>query len=152
MTLPKAVQKAETDVLAEILPKGPKKFPDDFLPANLKPGDIEEVELPSEPLRIAGPMFGKEEVVTDAGFKYEARNKIEAHFLIYAQIAGQKTARIPKEMVEVARAVKNYEIYLRELKGTLFEAYYKRTLDQRTAARLTAAAFEKLNLPQVPDP
>ena len=58
---------------------------------------------------------------------------------------------MPAKAVEVSRAVKNYEIYLRELKAVFYEAYYKRTLDQQLATRLTAEAFESLELPKPPE-
>lgn len=88
-------------------------------------------------------------VYTDDGFCHSVKNRIEAKYLIYAQRAGHHTVRMPKAQVEISRAVSNYERYLRELRQELFEAYYKRTLDQRTATRLVAAAWQQLNLPPV---
>jgi hypothetical protein len=43
--------------------------------------------------------------------------------------------------------VANYEKYLRELRSQLYEAYYRRTLDTRIAAKLTQAAFDRFRLP-----
>jgi hypothetical protein len=65
----------------------------------------------------------------------------------YAQQAGQKTAPLPEKPVEISRTVANYEKYLRELRAQLYEAYYRRTLDTKAAARLTQAAFDRFHLP-----
>nr|MBI3613127.1 hypothetical protein [Nitrospirota bacterium] len=67
--------------------------------------------------------------------------------MIYCQQAGHSVARIPAKPVEVSRTVTNYEGYLRDLHRTLYEAYYRRTLDVAVAERLTQAAFDRFRLP-----
>ena len=55
----------------------------------------------------------------------------------------------PTDTCEITRTVANYEGYLRELRKTLYEAYYRRTLDVAVAERLTQAAFDRFKLPKI---
>jgi hypothetical protein len=91
-------------------------------------------------------MFGREEVVAEGGFHYQARTKHEAKYLIYAQAAGQEMARLPAQPVELSRTVANYEQYVRQTREALYEAYYRRTLDQRAASRFVSNAIQQLKL------
>ena len=74
---------------------------------------------------------------------------MEGKFIIYCQQAGQSVAAMPPKPVEVTRAVANYEDYLRDLRKTLYDAFYRRTLDVSVAARLTQSAFDRFKLPTV---
>jgi len=60
---------------------------------------------------------------------------------VYAHSCGHRTAALPEKIVEISRTVANYEQYLRDLRKLFYEAYFRRTLDTRTAGRLTQAAF-----------
>ena len=53
------------------------------------------------------------------------------------------------KIVEVTRTIANYENYLRDLRKTLYDAYYRRTLDVLVAERLTQAAFDRFKLPKI---
>jgi type I restriction enzyme M protein len=143
----RAEKKTTEEVLDEILPQGPKRFPDDFFSTAAAAGSKVAVELPELPLLFNSlPMF-MGVYTADDSFKRHVKNAAEGKFLLYAQQAGQKVARLPEKTVEVTRTVANYEKYLRELRQHLYDAYYRRTMDTRTAARLTQAAFDRFRLP-----
>jgi hypothetical protein len=91
-------------------------------------------------------MFGREEVVAEGGFHYQAHSKAEAKYLIYAQVAGQEVARLPAQPVEITRTVANYEQYVRQTCDALYQAYYNRTLDQKTASHFVNNAMQQLKL------
>jgi len=134
-------------VLDEVVPDGPRRFPDDFLSPAATGGPKTAVDLPDEPLVFENtPMFMGVHV-KGGSYDRHVRCPAEGKFLLYAQQAGHKVAQIPEKTVEVTRTVANYEKYLRELHTQLYEAYYRRTLDTRTAARLTQAAFDRFHLP-----
>lgn len=145
----KAEKKAADEVLLELLPQGQKRFPEDCFSSEAASHSKTSVDLPDQPLIFAGtPLFM--EVHTRSGsFHYPVRNAAEAKFLLYSQQAGHRVANVPEQQVELTRTVANYEKYLRELRKELYEAYYRRTLDTKTAARLTQSSFDKLNLPNV---
>lgn len=147
----RAANKVADEVLADVLPDGPRRFPDDFWSTAARQGQFTEVALPQFPLRYAGHMFGREEVTAEDGFHYQARSKHEAKYLIYAQAAGQKAARLPAQPVELSRTVANYEQYVRQTREALYEAYYRRTLDQKAASRFVSSAMKQLRLVLVED-
>ena len=82
-------------------------------------------------------------------FSRNVKSPAEGKFLLYAQRSGHRTVHLPEKVVEVSRTVANYESYLRELRKELYEAYYRRTLDTKTAARLAQTAFERFRLPSM---
>ncbi|MFH1932587.1 MAG: N-6 DNA methylase [Pseudomonadota bacterium] len=136
------------EVLSEILPDGPKRFPDDFLSASTLKKDLTEIRLPEEGLRLdARPLTMS--LYTDKEVFREVKNPAEGKFIIYCQQAGQKTTSLPVKMVEITRTVANYESYLRDLRKTLYDAFYRHTLDVSVAAKLTQTAFERFKLPSL---
>jgi hypothetical protein len=135
-------------VLDEVLPDGPKRFPEDFLSHALPKDERIEVALPETPLRLdVSPMYVT--VYAGASTFRQVKYSAEGKFIIYCQQAGQSVAAMPSKRVEVTRTVANYEDYLRDLRKTLYDTFYRRTLDVSVAARLTQAAFDRFKLPAV---
>ncbi len=147
----KAVGRVSEEVIQDILPHGPKKFPDDFLPPAVRNGEFRDIPLPSTPLRYKGHWMGKEELGTEDGQTFHAANKFEMRYILYAQGNGHTIAHVPKQAVEVSRAVTAYQQYLRDLRERLHHAYFTRTLDQNAAARFVTDTWRKLNLPLLED-
>jgi type I restriction enzyme M protein len=144
----KAEKKAAEEVLDEIMPDGPERFPEDFFSAAAA-ADKTAVELPEALLFFDNsPLFSGVHTA-DGSYSRNVKNPAEGKFLLYAQRSGHRTAYLPDHTVEVTRTVTNYEKYLRELRKQLYEAYYRRTLDTRTAARLTQSAFDRFRLPSL---
>lgn len=145
----KAEKKAAEEVLDEVLPDGPKRFPDDFLSGAAIAASKTPVELPEAPLIFDNsPLFSGVHTA-DNSFSRPVKMPAEGKFLVYAHGCGHRTADLPEKVVEISRTVANYEQYLRDLRKQFYEAYYRRTLDTRTAARLTQAAFDRFHLPNV---
>jgi len=136
-------------VIEEILPYGPEKFPDDFLTEKVKMGEFIEIPLPESLLVIQRSFFGKEELFTENAEKIVVANPAEAQFVKFAQLNGHKIARLPSKPVEVSRAVKNYQQYLRDLQERLRNSFYVRTLDQSTTDRHLRQAWKQFNLPEI---
>jgi len=135
------------EVLDELLPDGPRTFPDDFYSAVARADGWREIQLPESRLRHVGHMFGQEELSNDSGLSIKVNNPLEVQFVLFAQAVGQTMARLPSKPVEVARTVNDYKKYLRNLRAQLSEAYFRRTMDQTQAERLTSEAWRKLALP-----
>jgi methylase of polypeptide subunit release factors len=145
----KAEKKVAEEVLDEVLPDGPRRFPDEFLSGAAGAGARVVAELPDEPLIFENsPLFAVVRT-RDGSYSRDVKTPAEGKFLLYAQRAGHRAAALPEKTVEVTRTVANYEKYLRELRARLYEAYYRRTLDTRAAARLSQAAFDRFHLPNV---
>jgi hypothetical protein len=145
----KAEKKAAEEVLDEVLPDGPKRFPDDFLSGAAAAADKSPVELPEASLIFDNSPLFSEVHTADNSFSRPVKTPAEGKFLVYAHGCGHRTTDLPEKVVEISRTVANYEQYLRGLRKQFYEAYYRRTLDTRTAARLTQAAFDRFHLPNV---
>lgn len=145
----RAERRTAEEVLEELLPSGVRRFPEDFLsPAALKAAKV-AIPLPDEPLIFENRPLFMTIHTKDGKFSKTVKTPMEAKFLVYSQLAGHKVAQIPEQTVEISRTVAHYEKYLRELRRQLYEAYYRRTLDTKTAGRLTQSAFDRLKLPNV---
>lgn len=144
--------KADSDsfkeVLNEHLPDGPKRFPEDLFSSDATHGELTEIPLPETPLRL-DILFTHATLYVDTRPFREVRFLAEGKFIIYCQQAGQTVARVPAKPVEVTRTVANYENYLRNLRKSLYDSYYRRTLDVAVAERLTQAAFDRFKLPKL---
>jgi hypothetical protein len=147
----KAAGLVAEEVLQDLMPGGPRRFPDDFYSAAARSGQYKSIPLPETPFRYRGPMIGKEELETEDGVKLFVNNKFEVLFILYAQENGQRVARLPEKPVEVSRTVNDYKRYLRDLHQQLYEAYFRRTLDQAQAQRFVADAWRKYHLPDSDD-
>jgi hypothetical protein len=145
-----AVERVRQDVIDDLFPHGLRRFPEDFLAPSILKGSFVEYELPPGKIEAKmTPLFS--EITGEKTFKIQLKTAFETKFLLYAHKSGQTKVKMPAQEVEVSRAVKNYEIYLRELKTALYKAYYKRTLDQQLSTSLTMQAFETLKLPVPPE-
>jgi hypothetical protein len=145
----KAERKAAEEVLDEVLPDGPKPFPEDFLSGAATAGGKTSVELPEAALIFDNSPLFSGVYTADDSFSRPVKTPAEGKFLVYAHVCGHRTAELPDKVVEINRTVANYEQYLRDLRKQFYEAYYRRTLDTRTAERLTQAAFDRFHLPNV---
>lgn len=144
---PSAASRVAEEVLEDLLPNGPDRFPDDFLSSAAHSGAFEEIALPDDALRYAGAHFGQEQMTSEGGHTVTVQSKFHVRYVLFAQSAGQRVVRIPKEPVEVSRAVNNYTHYLRDLRARLRDAYFRRTLDQTAAERFVEDRWHALGLP-----
>jgi len=131
-------------VLQELLPQGPKVFPDEFLDGVKKTINL---ELPTEPISVVVLPGGKHAVQSDFGFRHDVRNPTEGNFIYYAHLRGLKAVPVPTIMIEVFRAVKTYENYLRDLRHALLKAYELKSGHRPMAEHQTREAFKSNGLP-----
>ncbi|HHT9117451.1 MAG TPA: HsdM family class I SAM-dependent methyltransferase [Candidatus Hypogeohydataceae bacterium YC38] len=142
------IEKIKEELLRDILPEGPKKFPEEFLP-HVKKEDFQEISIPASPLRLGRYFFGRQEIVSEDGFSYQARSVEEAKFIIYSQRPDTFVARVPKNDIAIQKAVVEYERYLKELKDEFFAAFFQRIHDHKQADALTQVVFQEQGLPEI---
>lgn len=133
-------------VLDELLPNGPKQFPRDFLDVTKKTAKL---DLPQEPLSVAALPGGKHAVQSDFGFRHEVRNPTEANFIYFAHLRGVKAVEVPTIMIEIFKAVKAYENYLRDLRYALLKAYERKCGHRPMAEHQTKEVFKSYGLPWI---
>ena len=148
------IEKVKREILEEFLPDGPKRFPEDFLDSSVRKDRMKEVPLPREPLRFGVSFFpgqkgGYQELITDGGISYRADSIVEAKYIIYSQRQGITTVLVPIESMPLFKTVKNYEIYLRNLRDEMAKALLSRTLDQKIAERLLNQILEENHLIEI---
>ena len=144
----KAAGRVAEEVLSDLLPEGVQRFPDDFLTPATR-ASLREIPLPEKPLHHRGQYFDKQELETDKQEKLYLANMFEVRYVLYAQANGARVVHMPEKMVEVTRAVNEYVKYLRDLRQRLYEAYFRRTLDQTSANRFVEDTWRKLKLPDI---
>jgi hypothetical protein len=108
---------------------------------------MREIPLPESPVQYLGAFFGKEELSDKDGTKILLNNMFEVRYVLYAQACGAHVIHMPEKMVEVTRSVNEYVKYLRDLRQRLYEAYFRRSLDQAAANRFVEDTWRKLKLP-----
>ena len=134
-------------VLQELLPHGPKSFPGDFLDGTGE--KTVNLELPAEPISVVVLSGGKHAVQSDLGFRHNVRNPTEGNFIYYAHLRGLKAVAVPTVMIEVFRAVKAYENYVRDLRQALLKAYERKSGHRPMAEHQTREVFKSYGLPWV---
>lgn len=98
-------------VLAEVLPKGLKRFPDDFISKDVVEGPV-EVKLPMRGIKFA-PFSRATLVGEKEKFRYDARNPSDAWYILYSYVSGYRNVRLPANKRAAFLAVKAYEKYIR---------------------------------------
>lgn len=132
-------------VLADLLPNGPKHFPDDFLDGVDASGTV--VDLPGDSLSVVQKRDGRYVVHSQFGFSHDVRNPTEGSFLLYGQLRGLRVIKVPREMIVVFRAVKGYENYVRELQRSLLLAYERHCGNRAVAEHQAKRALKDHGLP-----
>lgn len=117
--------------LAAILGEELKDFPSDFLDAYTSIG--RRVHLPEGILWFEQDNTGAWVLKTEEGFFANVRNPAEGNFILYAQLRGRIKIDLPSEMIDVFKAVKSYENYVRSLQIRMVATLTKRT-KQRSVA------------------
>ena len=139
------VEKLLEQVMNEIIPNGPKKFPEEFVDSKwLK--EAQEIPIPGEPLKLGNYYMGKQEVVTEKGFRYPAKNIAEAKFILYSQKQNCYIVKLPEDKIRIKKAVDEYEKNLEELKDRLFQEFFTRTHDHKLAETLMTRVVEKFDI------
>jgi len=142
---PPTEYKGADQVVSGILPDGPKRFPGDFL--NSAEAQCEEIQIPRGRIRLGQATATKQEIVSEDGVVYTAKNLVEGKYILYAHLAGSNPVRLLVEPFEVFKAVKQYEVYLRGVRARLVQAYLQHTGHRPTAEHFARQAFASLGLP-----
>jgi len=145
----KDVDSLKKQVMDGVLPYGLKKFPEQFLDKPLKPQDYQSVSIPSEPLKLGMYFLGTMEVVSDAGFRYQAQSVEEAKYVVYSQKPDTYVVNLPKDKIVITKAVNDYERYLDKLRDDLFQEFFKRTFDHKLSETLSQKTMAELGLPDI---
>lgn len=133
------------EVLAKVAPEGVKTFPEDFVEGHVEDEEMHEIVVPGTPLQL-DPNFQIMVISPRRHFRYEAKNPLEAKYIIYACRIGQRKVKIPKDNRAVLRAVTSYEKYCERMRRQCFTLFLEQTNDEDMAELLTKEVEQRLDL------
>ncbi len=142
------ITKMTEQVLNDLIQEGIKSFPADFLDKKPKPQDGINISVPDMPLKLGNYFLGQQEVVGE-GFSYQASSLMAAKYIIYAHKPGEYIVCLPNDEMVVAKAVMDYEHYLKGLFQKLNQDVLNRTFDHKQAETLSRRIFQELGLPSI---
>ncbi len=132
------------EFVREVISRGFKKFPSDFL-EKIENTEMLEIVVPGTPLQI--DQNSQTLVISPRrGFRYEAKNPSEAKYIIYAHKIGETKIKIPKDNRAIFKAVTNYEKYCQEIRDQSYTFFLNRTNDEDMAELLTKEVEQRLDL------
>lgn len=133
-------------VFNNLIPTAPKRFPSAFVaPENLgKKG----VPLPMDGLDLA-PFMDKAEIRDAKGHVHWRGHQDEGLYLYYAWHNGERNVSLPKDSRITARAVQEYEGYLRDLRGKLELRMREFIFEEYAAQAAVEKGWREHQLPDV---
>ena len=143
------LEKLREEVCDEILGDGIRRFPDGFIDGW---GRIEkdEVSVPAGKLKLGENFFDKQEICDENGqHLMDVGTTARGKFLVYAKQPDEFIAKVPESEIVVKKAVKEYELWLRELKKKLYVGFMEKCGDHSISENLTRQVFENFGLADV---
>jgi hypothetical protein len=141
--------KLKNEVIEEILPNGVKSFPDAFVKEGIKT-EWEEIGIGAEKIKLGERGMVVQEIC-DAEGKHlmEVRSIEKAKYIVYAKQKDEQIVNVPDSAIVIKKAIKDYEIYAREIKEELYRAFMEKCGDHSLSENLTMQVLEEYDLPDV---
>lgn len=132
-------------VLEELAKDDKKRFPDDFILQDYKKG-FYEVKLSGTQLQLA--TLSNKTITSKTGhFRYEAKSKAEAKYIIYGHKIGENCIKIPEDPLILCKVVLEYEKHCTNIKNKAFNLTLELVnYDDIKAKQLSDKIIEKLGL------
>lgn len=138
--------KLKEDIIEEILPGKVIKFPDGFI-KDWSKTDCKEISVPAGILKLGENFFDRQQICDQEGVHLmDVGSENEGKFIVYAKKKDEFVVKIPNRLTVIGKAVKDYEIYLKELKQKLYRAFMEKCGDHNLSENLTRQVFEDFNL------
>ncbi|MGD0078068.1 MAG: N-6 DNA methylase [Sedimentisphaerales bacterium] len=141
------VGKYKEEVTEEILPNGVKRFPDAFVKAGSKT-EWEEIGIGAEKIKLGERGMVVQEICDAEGNHLMEVPSIEkAKYIVYAKQKDEQIVKVPDSEIVIKKAVKDYEIYARQIKEELYRAFMEKCGDHSLSENLTMQVLEEYDLP-----
>jgi hypothetical protein len=79
----------------------------------------------------------------------EVESEERGKFIVYAKKKDEVIVKVPKNPIVMIKAIKDYEISLRELKAKLFTAFMEKCGDYGASENLTRQVLQEFSLPEI---
>jgi type I restriction-modification system DNA methylase subunit len=141
--------KLKEEVTEEVLPSGVKGFPDAFVKAGIKT-EWEEIGIGAEKIKLGEKGLGVQEICDAEGNHLtEVRSIEKAKYIVYAKQKDEQIVKVPNSEIVIKKAVKDYEIYARQIKEELYRAFMEKCGDHNMSENLTRQVCEEFGLPDL---
>ena len=141
--------KLKEEVTEDVLPSRVMKFPDAFVKAGSKT-EWEEIGIGAERIKLGERGMGVQEICDAEGnHLMEVQSIDKAKYIVYAKKKDEQVERVPDSEIVVKKAVKDYEIYARQIKEELYKAFMEKCGDHSLSENLTMQVLEEYGLPEV---
>jgi hypothetical protein len=141
--------KLKEEITEEILPNGVKRFPDAFVKAGIKT-EWEEIGIGAEKIKLGERGMWVQEICDAEGnHLMEVRSIEKAKYIVYAKQKDEQIVKVPDSAIVIKKAVKDYEIYARQIKEELYRAFMEKCGDHSLSENLTMQVLEEYGLPEV---
>jgi type I restriction enzyme M protein len=138
--------KLKEEIIEEILPNVAIKFPDGFV-KDWPKVDFKEISVPAGVLKLGESFFDRQQICDEEGTHLmDVGSEIEGKFIVYAKKKDEFVVKIPNRLTVIGKAVKDYEIYLKELKQKLYKAFMEKCGDHNLSENLTREVFDDFKL------
>ncbi len=122
---------AHENGISDLVGEAIKAFPAEFLDG--AHGKGQTLSLPEDPLRLEQDNGGRYPLRTQECQFCAVRNPAEANFIIYAQLRGHCEVVLPSAMIQIFKAVKSYENYVRSVQTRLVAKVMKKAAQHSVA-------------------
>ena len=141
--------KLKEEVTEDVLSSGVKRFPDAFAQAGSKT-KWEEIGIGAEKIKLGERGIGVQEICDAEGnHLMEVRSIEKAKYIVYAKQKDEQIVKVPDSPIVIKKAVKDYEIYARQIKEELYRAFMEKCGDHSLSENLTMQVLEEHGLPEV---
>jgi len=143
------LEKLKDDITEDILPSGIKKFPDAFVGFSSKT-ECEEIAIATEKIKLGEAGMGVQEICDAEGnHLMELRSIDKAKYIVYAKQKDNQIVKLPKSGIIIKKAIKDYEIYVREIKEELYKALMEKSGNHNLSENLARQILDDFGLPDV---
>ncbi|MCK4817035.1 hypothetical protein KA005_14795, partial [bacterium] len=141
--------KLKEEVTEEILPSGVKSFPDTFVKASAKT-EWEEIGIAAEEIKFGEAGMGVQEICDGEGNRLMEVWGIEkAKYIVYGKGKSEYVVKVPDSEIVIKKAVKDYEIYVRQIREELYKAFMEKCGDHNMSENLARQVCEEFGLPDL---
>ncbi len=141
--------KLRESVSEEVLPDGPMRFPEAFV-SGWPRVECREISVPAGKLKLGESFFDRQEICDSEGqHVMEVATEEKAKFIVYAKRKDDFVAKVPEGSIVVDKAVRDYEVYLRQLRQTVYTALMDKCGDHTVSENSTKAIFDGFDLPDI---
>ena len=110
----------------------------------------EEIGIAAEEIKLGEAGMGVQEICDGEGNRLMEVWGIEkAKYIVYSKGKSEYVVKVPDSEIVIKKAVKDYEIYVRQIREELYKAFMEKCGDHNLSENLARQVLEECGLPDV---